>query len=85
MKVTAPRARASTGLSGVIWMSLPASVTLPCTFDFSSAAIGRSSCSRTSALPLALALASAWFVIAASGELLTTPSDCAQRPAHLAA
>jgi hypothetical protein len=73
--VTSPRALAIRGVSGVMRTSLPASVTLPCTFERSSVAKG--SCKRN--LPVASPLTEAWDkaspVIWLMGDLLTTVSS----------
>ena len=80
LKVTAPCACASCGVSGVMRTSLPASVMRPSTLASRMRSMGRSSFRCSPASPLAVARSSACWMKPATGDARTMPSADASRP-----
>jgi hypothetical protein len=83
VKSTLPRALPSSGVSGEMRTSLPASTTLPLTVDARTSNKGMLKASFRSATPLPLASASALWVHSPTGETLTKRSMSASGPRPL--
>ena len=80
LNCTAPRTRLRAGVSGVMRTSLPAKVTLPCTFDLWISLMGSVRRSWTSALPVPVAWPSALPVMSPNGEVASKLSNSGKGP-----